>query len=68
MYVIMYVRTYVCMYELQKIYKTEWWTLIPDFGVSKAILNPADTFRRWCKLNFGLLRGHVKSRQLLQFY
>ena len=34
---------------------------IPDFGVSTAILNPVETFRRWCKLNFGLLRGHVKS-------
>ena len=34
---------------------------IPDFGVSAAILNPVDSFCRWCKLNFGLLRGHVKS-------
>ena len=34
---------------------------IPDFGVSTAILNPVDIFRRWFKLNFGLLRGHVKS-------
>ena len=37
---------------------------IPDFGVSAAILNPVDIFRRWCKLNFGLLRGHVKSRHI----
>ena len=35
---------------------------IPDFGVSTAILNPVDVFRRWCKMRFGLLRGHVKSR------
>ena len=35
---------------------------IPDFGVSTVILNPAEIFRRWCKLNIGLLRGHVKSR------
>ena len=36
--------------------------LLPDFGDSTAILNPVDLFRRWCKVNFGLLRGHVKSR------
>ena len=36
---------------------------IPDFGVSRAILNPVENFRWWCKLNFGLLRGHVKSCQ-----
>ena len=44
---------------------------IPDFGDSAAILNPAEIFRRWCKLNFGLLRGHVKSRHItaqLPFY
>ena len=34
---------------------------IPDFGVSTAILDTIDISRRWCKLNFGLLRGHVKS-------
>ena len=34
---------------------------IPDFGVGTDILNPIDTFRRWCKLKFGLLQGHVKS-------
>ena len=34
---------------------------IPDFGVSTAILNTADISRSWCKLNFGPLRGHVKS-------
>ena len=34
---------------------------ISDFGVSIAILNPVDIFRRWCKLKFGLLRGHIKS-------
>ena len=32
---------------------------IPDIGVSMAILNPVKNFCRWCKLNFGLLRGHV---------
>ena len=32
--------------------------LIPDFGVSRAIL---DIFRRWCKLNFGSSQSHVKS-------
>ena len=37
-------------------------SLKPDFEVSTANLNPVDIFRRWCKLNFGLLRGHVKSR------
>ena len=35
-----------------------------DFGVSTAILNPVDIFRRWCKLRFGLLRRHVKSRRM----
>ena len=29
--------------------------LISDFGVSTAILNPLDIFRRWWKLNFRLL-------------
>ena len=38
---------------------------IPDFGFSPAILNPVNFFRRWCKLNFGLLRGHVKSRHFI---
>ena len=37
-------------------------SLIPDFGVSTAILDTTDIFRRWCKLNFGPLRSHVKSR------
>ena len=41
---------------------------IPDFGVSTAILNPAEIFRRWCKLNFGLLRGHVEHVISLPFY
>ena len=31
---------------------------------STAILNPGDIFRRWCKLNFGLLRDHVKSHHI----
>ena len=31
------------------------------FRVSTAILNSVDIFRRWCKLNFWLLWGHVKS-------
>ena len=26
---------------------------IPDFGISTAILNPVESFRRWFKLNFG---------------
>ena len=34
---------------------------ITDFGVHTAILNISDFSRRWCKLNFGLLLGHVKS-------
>ena len=38
--------------------------LKPDFRVSTAILNPVDIFRRWCKLNFGLSWGHVKSRHI----
>ena len=37
--------------------------IIPDFGVSTAILNRLEISRRWCKLNFGLSQGHVKSRQ-----
>ena len=37
---------------------------IPDFGVSTAILNPIDIFRRLRKLNFGLLRGHDKSPRI----
>ena len=39
--------------------------LIPDFGVSTAILDPVDIFRKWCKLSFGLFRDHVKSRHLI---
>ena len=35
---------------------------VPDFGVSTVILNLVDIFSRGCKLNFGLQRGHVKSR------
>ena len=34
---------------------------IPNFGISTAILNTIDISRWWCKLNFGLLRDHVKS-------
>ena len=34
---------------------------IPDFGVSAAILNTIDISSRWCKLNFGQLRGQIKS-------
>ena len=34
---------------------------ISDFGVSMAILNPADIFYRWYNLNFELSWGHVKS-------
>ena len=32
-------------------------TWIPDLDVSTAILNAIDISRRWCKLNFGPLRG-----------
>ena len=35
---------------------------ISDFGVSTAMLNPADIFRRWCKLSFRPMRDQVKSR------
>ena len=35
---------------------------IPDFGVSTPILNTIDISCRWCKLNLGPLRGHIKSR------
>ena len=34
---------------------------IPDFGVSTVILNTTDISRRWCKLDFGPLCGHLKS-------
>ena len=34
---------------------------IPNFGVSRTILNPFDIFCRLYKLNFGLLQGQVKS-------
>ena len=40
--------------------------LIPDFGVSTAILNMTDISRRWCKLNFGTLRGYLKSCHFLE--
>ena len=36
--------------------------VIPDFRVSTAILNTAEIFRSWYKLNFGFLQSHVKSR------
>lgn len=36
---------------------------IPDLGVRTAILNIAYFSLRWCKLNFGSLRSHVKSCQ-----
>ena len=42
------------------------WT-ISDFEVSTVTLNPVEIFRRWCRLNFGLLRGHVKSCISLPF-
>ena len=35
---------------------------LPNLGVSIAILNSVDIFRGWCKLNFGPMRGQVKSR------
>ena len=41
---------------------------IPDSGIGTVILNPVDIFRRWCKLNFGLLRGHVKHVMSVHFY
>ena len=37
-------------------------SLIPDLGVSTAILNTIDISRRCCKLNFGPLQGQVKAR------
>ena len=40
----------------------------PDFGVSMAILNPVDIFRRWCRLNFGLLRAMLNHAISLQCY
>ena len=39
--------------------------IIPDFGVSTAILNITDFFCRWCKLNFVPLRGHVNFPETL---
>ena len=36
---------------------------ILGFGVSKAILNIIGISSKWCKLNFGPLRGQVKSRE-----
>ena len=47
-----------------EIVKTKNERIIPDFGVSMAILNPVDIFRRLCKLNFGLLQGHVNSHHI----
>ena len=35
---------------------------ISDLGVSTAILNPVDVFRRWYKLSFWPMRDQVKSR------
>ena len=35
--------------------------LIPDFGVSTAILNTIDISLKWCKLSFVHLRGQVKA-------
>ena len=35
---------------------------ISNFGVSTAILNIIDIYRKWCKLNFGPLWDQVKSR------
>ena len=39
---------------------------IPDFRVSMAILNLVDISCRCCKLNFGPMRGHVKSGNFCQ--
>ena len=33
---------------------------IINFGVSTAILNPVDVYRRWCKLSFTRMRDQVK--------
>ena len=41
--------------------------LMPDFRLSTTILNPLEIFLRWCKLNFGLLQGHVKSYHFTPF-
>ena len=38
--------------------------LRPEFGLNTAIINSVGIFRRWCKLNFGLLRGHVRSQHI----
>ena len=72
-----YVRGFVNIYlkspDTEKKWKSivknfgELWNLpnitgaISDFGVSTAISNTIGIFRCWCKLNFGPLRGQVKS-------
>ena len=48
-------------YQWNKTFDYLFFRVIPGFGVSTVILNIADFFRRCCKLNFGPLRGHVKS-------
>ena len=48
-------------YQGNKKFDYLFFRVIPGFGVSTVILNIADFFRRCCKLNFGPLRGHVKS-------
>ena len=38
--------------------------VIPNFGVSTAVLNPVGIFCRWCY--FGLLQGQFKSRHFFE--
>ena len=67
MYVCTCIRTYRDIYIMESIiiyltsHKSVRFNIIPDFGVSTAILNITGFSRRWCKLNFGPFRGHFKS-------
>ena len=36
---------------------------MPNFGVSTAILNRVDIFRRWCKLSFRPLDKRIDARR-----
>ena len=47
---------------------TRYWSksTILDFAVSTDIWSPVDTFRRWCKLNFGSIRDQEKSRHFAE--
>ena len=39
----------------------QFFACIDKISFSKAILNIIDVSHKWCKLNFGPYRGHVKS-------